>query len=291
MAASATPNMVSGMYNMWVAMRDSNGYPVGSNPTPNTKVNGTVYNAYRVPYTVTYTPPQEQFDTADERYGQQMGLKRDLGVSSLGVGTIELSRFDEQLWALIKKTAVDVSTNTEIAAVSHNAGQGLGPDMILGLSIGADNDAGGSQFYTTVFHKCTLKGRMPGSKQDGGTNQNPTTFDIVPSRSIRTGSGRLFSATGLQVVDNSDDFTMYRHPYQLYLSTFVKDGVLTTFKPQFLPVYNDVTGTGHNSFTNNGVTAAVTSFSTTTGIVTNTAAGVAGDIEIAFYPTAYVLSP
>lgn len=291
MAITATPNMVSAIYTMWIHMRDSSGYAVGSNPAPNTKVNNTVYNGYRVPYLVSFTPPQETFETADERYGQQIGVRRDLGVSSLGQGSVEVSRMDETLFALIRRTAVDVTTNTETAAVSHNAGQALGPQMIIGISVGADSDTYGSQYYTYVFHNSVLKIRMPGSKLTGGQNPNTITLDIVPSRSLRSASGRLFSATSLSVVDNSDDFTLYRHPYQLYLSTFVKDGTATTFKPLYLPISSDITGTANNSFTNNGVTAAVTSFSVTTGVVTNTAAGSAADIEEVFYPTAYVLSP
>lgn len=283
--------MVAGFYHMWLSTRDSNGYPKGQNSTPDSVTNKTLYTPLKVRHPVSYTPATPTREVAQRRGGQAMRGQRSMGVSSYGAGTIVLDAYDEVLHALVSRSAVDTTTVTGWSMTSQNAGEPDPPSLIIGMSIGFSNISGAKEFLTGIFHSAQLPPAMPGASQDGGVNPNPLTYEIVVDSAARTGMGLLFSATALNVEENTDTFTLIRYSDPIFVTTWIADGTETTFTLPYLPLTSDATGGATNLISKDGVKTAVTSVNTTSGVVTLTAPGTAGDIWIVAYPTRYVVSP
>jgi len=288
MPAVATNGMVAGIYNGWLHKRDSNGYPKGTAADPNVVANGSVLAPYRLKYPISFTPPAPSRRLATRVGGMAVRGQLDLGVSSLGTMQMEMDSFDETFHGLISNTAADVSTVSEWAMTSPNVKEATLSKFILGLTTGYLTEAGNAEFLTIIFHNVQIRPIMIGGSQGDGVNPNPLQYEIVPDTSSRTGIGRLYSGTGLSVAENSDIAMMIRYSKEIVVTTFVKDGTASTFTLPYLPTTSDATGAASNSITNNGVTQAVTSVNTATGLVTLTTAGTAGHIVVAATPTEWV---
>lgn len=282
--------MIAGIGYPWVAYRDLNGYPVGQNKTPNTKVNGTLYTPYITKYPVTFTPATPTRQQAVRRGQQGIRGKRDMGISDLGNAQLVLDAYNEELHAIVSGTNIDTTTMSGWSATSQNVGQDELPQLIFGISIGFTNSNGLKEWMTCVYHNCQIAPVMPQSSQEGGVNPNPLTYEIIPDMSSRQGFGRLFSASNLDVVDDNDMFTVFRYRDPIFVETFVKDGTENEVQLTYLPTTSDATGAATNSLTNNGATQAVTSISTSTGLMTLASATTAADIFVAAYPTRHRLA-
>lgn len=285
---AATNMLVAGIYYLWIAFRDSDGYPEGSNTTPNTRTVNTAYHAYRVKHPVSFTPPAPSYETATRRGGMKLVGQRDLGLSDYGVGTIVLDSFDEQFHAYITETSVDTSTMSGWDITTAGDTESARPQLIVGLTIGVTTEAGTDEFMTVIFHNATIRPAKPASSQEGGVNPNPLSYELVPNVSSRTGIGRLYSAMAFNIVENNDTFMLVRHDDPIFVSTYIANGVATTFVLAYRPTSSDATGAANNSITNEGATLAVTSVNTTTGVVTFSAAPTSGNRIIVAFPTRYV---
>lgn len=285
---AATNGLVAGIYHMWIAFRDSSGYPMGQNTTPNSPSNGSTYHAFKCKHPVQYTPPTPTRELATRRGGQAWRGQRDLGISDLGLATIQTDSFDEQLHAYISGSSVDTSTMSGWHMTSQNAQNPDLPSFVLGLSIGFTTEDGSNEFLTAIYHNVQIRPRVPGASQSGGENPNPTEYEIVPNTSSRTGIGRLYSATSLSVTENNDVMMMIRYTSPIFVSTFIGNNSATTATFAYRPVSSDATGAATNSITSNGSTLAVTSVSTTTGVVTFASAPASAAKVVLALPTNYV---
>lgn len=285
--ATAAKGMVSGLFWMWIAFRDSAGYPMGQLITPNSPVNGTTYPAYLLNHQVSFTPATPTRELATQQGGQKIIAQRDLGISALGNGSITLSAYDEAFHAFVSGSAFDGTTVSGIAATSANDGNGDLPPFIIGFVRAFSNANGAQEYITGIFHNAQIRPAKVGGSQSGGTNPNPLQYDIVPSFSARTVMGRLFSATALDVVDDTDTYTEYRYTDPLFVTTFIGDAAEDEITLPYLPTTSDATGAATNSITNAGATLAVTSVSTSTGVVVCTAPPAAAAKIVLFTPTRF----
>lgn len=280
--------MIAGIYEAWCAVRDSNGYGVGSNATPDTKTPNSVYSAYRLKYPVRYEGPQPTREQAIRRGGMANRNRRDLGVSDFGNFNFVMDAFDETFHALISASLLDTTTMTGWTTTSFNANVATLPRMILGLVLGFTDENGVDKYMTTIYNNVQIRPKTPGSSQDGGVNPNPLEYEVLPDVSTRHASGRPYSAMALGVRDNSDIASQHIYNYPLYLVDWVANGAATTFTLPFKPVTSDATAVATNSITKNGATQTVTSVNTSSGLVTISAAGSSGDIFQVLYPTAFL---
>lgn len=285
---AATNGLVAGMYYVAIARRDSNGYPMGSLVTPDSPSNGTVYASYLVNHPVGYTPASPTRDVAGSHGGQKQGPQRDLGVSAYGTGTITLAHFDEGFHALVSGSLVDTTIMTAWNTTTQNVRNAALPQFILYVYLGFTTAAGAIEFLTTVYHNVQIQPVMPSGSQAGGSNPNPLAYTFVPNVSPRTGMGRLLSASSLSVTDNTDMMTQYRYSAPIYVVTYVDDNSTGSYIFPYRPVSSDATGAASNSISKDGVTQAVTSVSTTTGVVTQIAAGAAATKWVTALPTNFV---
>lgn len=284
----ATTGMIAGMYHAWAAFRDSNGYPMGQDSTPDTKTAPSTLSPYKIPGIVEIGAPEMAVEVATRKAGQTIKGKRVLGISDIGSYPMTLSDYDETLHAMVTASLVDTTTMSGWTMTSPNSRNARRPQLIMGFSVGFTADDGSDQMMTWIYHNLQVSPALPGGSQKSGENPNPLQFSLTPSSSQRTGIGRLYSAMGFDVVEDSDICIAIRHTDAIFVTTFIKDAVATSFTLPYLPTSNDATGAANNSITNNGATLAVTSVSTSTGLVTLTAAGVANDIVVMAFPTRYL---
>lgn len=280
--------MIAGIYNIWIAKRTTAGYPMGTAATPDSPTVNTQYAAYRAKYPVSFTPPTPTRETAVRAGGQAYRGTRDLGLSGLNTGSLVMDGYDETFHALVSGSSVDTTTLTGWSMTAPNTQKPSLPQFVMGVSKGFQNEDGTVEYLTTIFNSVQIRPTMPSGSQGGGTNPNPLTYEVVVDTSTRTGIGRLYSASGLAVSEDSDVAISIRYTREIYVVTFIGNAAATTTTLPYLPTSSDATGAATNSITVAGATTAVTSISTSTGVVTFASAPASAAIAVIAYPTAYV---
>lgn len=261
-----------------VAFRDAQGYPSGVLDTLNgvAFANGTTTSAYRIKHPVQYTPSAVTRERVIRQGGLSFRGARDMGVSDFGEAQLTLDAYDEQLQAYLTRTAVDTATMSGWTMTAFNDQLSQLPQMILLVMLGITTEDGADDWLTIVHNNVVLRPAKFGAGQDSGTNPNLLTLDVVVNTSQRTGIGRLYSGTALDVVDDSDTALIIRYQDPIgILTTYKDDASGTSVTLPFLPTSSDNTGGATNSITRNGATDGVTSVSTSTGgvvLVAETAA-------------------
>jgi hypothetical protein len=278
----------AGVYSAWIATRDSNGYPVGTNPTPDSKVVNTVYGPLRLRHPISIDGAEATIDIATRRGGMAKRGQRALGASDYGAFKFVMDAFDDAFDALVRSYTVDTTTQTGLAISAANATLANRPRFVFGCNVGFTDDSGNDLFMNYMFPNVQIIPAVEKSSQQGGENPNPLEYTVVPDVSTRTPLGRLFSAMGLGVRDNQDILIRFPATREYIIATYVANGVATSFTLPFKPTSSSITGAADLPLTKNGATQAVTSISTTTGLVTLTGAGAANDIYVVTYPTAFL---
>lgn len=283
--AAAATGWSAGARRIQLAMRTTSGYPMGTVADPDSTANGTTTSAHVISGLRTLTHPEKTvaraFDKGDNKvYGQMY-----LGVDDYGEGAFEVGATDEVADAMIKKTAVDVTTATDMAITADNASEVDPPPMFI-IATTRKQLRDGSFWYDNQIYQNALirKPRPANISQQGGESPNPLTYNFVPSLSPRMITGHLFSASDLEVLEDEDTFITIRSKYPLAVTTYKALAAATTFTLPFLPVYAGATGAAQNIITKLGITAAATSVSITTGAVVIPSA-TAADIWVVVYQT------
>ena len=289
MAATPGAGHIAGIYTAQIMFRDANGYPMGNLKTPNSPSNGTVYNAYKLTGPVSFTAPEPTIETAEFKGGMDVLGALDLGIASLGTFQMTLSADDEVLRSYINGSTNDVTNaGTENVLSAPNSENLARPQFHLVLTTGFQTLDGTNRYQHWMYPNVTIREGSRSTSQDGGTNPNPLTYTVTPSKSTRTTLGYLFSATGLGVTNNRDIVTYWRTNNLMTFATYVDDGADTSVNVGYLPITSDVDGS-NNVITKNGVDnkANISALSTTTGATTHTA-GTAADIWVISYATRFV---
>jgi hypothetical protein len=285
---TALKGFLPGFYDLWIATRSQAGYPMGQQADPENVSNGTATHAYRVNHPISAAALAPTYEEATARAGMKVKGKRPLGISDYGNINITLSHEDEMFNQLIGKSALDEATVSGWNLTSSNIHLVDPPDLVVGLVKGFTTDDNEQFYQTLIYHNAQIRGGHAGANQSGGENPNPLEYNILLNTSPRTALGYLFSATGLNVVDDSDIDLKIVAQNPVTLTTYVDDGIATSFAVGYRPVSSAVDGS-RNSFTQNGADSSgdVSAFSTTTGATTHTA-GTAADIWVAAYETQWV---
>lgn len=285
MAATATQGHISGFYHAQIAFRNSNGYPMGNDPTPNTVSNGDTKHAYKLTGPVEATAPAPTREIATFRGGQKILGQRATGVSDFGTFEVTLSAYDETFNAYISGSTVDVTTASELAFSAPNSLNPDPPQLFLLLTAGIQRTDGTNEYITWIYPNVQIYPAQAGMTQAGGENPNALTYTVVPTTSTRSASGELFSGMSLSLEDDKETVYAVRYSSPISLTTYIQDTDATSFTLGYAPV-SDAADGSVNVFTTNGSDAAsdVSGVNTSTGAVTISAA-TAGDIWVALYPT------
>lgn len=282
-----------GLYYIQIGFRDSNGYFKGQQSTPDSVADNTTSHSYVCFNPVSFEHPSPTRTEWTDFGGQSIRAQKLGGVETLGSGTFTLSEYDNTLHSMIASTAVDSSTVTDWEQTPSNINAVNLPAFFLVVSTksqivndttGAVTDAWSHDVYPNVQIAITA----PNASQSGGVNPQPVQFTFTPSFSGRRLDGRTFLLANPTVVGARDMRYNIKSDYPLAATMYTKDAIATSFILGYRPKASTATGVLNNSITNNGVTEAVTSVSTTTGVVTMSAAGTATHIVNVLYETEYV---
>lgn len=282
-----TSRLQSGLYILQVAIIDDNDYPMGQLTTPNSPVNGTVYSPLLVVGAVSYTTAADTVENAYSFRSQKFGGNRDLGLSALGAGTLELAEYDDVFDPLVMGYARDAATATAEVITGHNANRGKARRLMLAFSPAA-TPANGLNNFDTIFTWGTLRRGALGSNQATGRNPNNRQYTLTKFLSTRTPWGQLFSASTIAPDGNSDDEVVVYSDAPQEFCTYIDDASATTFAMPYALEYTEHAG-ARNKFYKNGVEnkSSVTSISSAT--VTRTASS-AADKVVAMGPSLALLA-
>ena len=288
-ALIASSGQKIGAYYMLIAKRNRDGYPVGVVPDPETIANGTTMQPLLVTSITNFTPEKPTTSRVTNFGGQRIISQTLLGKNDLGTASFELSEYDERLIPLITNTVLDTTTIEGWAMTASNPDQTKFPRffVIIGSRF-TDTTTGFDMWMSRVYHNCQIEEADSGGiSQADGTNPNPLTYNIIPSKSTRDFMGRTFSSSsGLFVTNASESVTRVRSLYALAFTSFKAAAASTTYKTGYRPVYDTATGAVNNSITKNGATFPATSLSTLTGDVVFSA-GADADMHTLVYPTEF----
>lgn len=282
-----------GMYYIQIGFRDSNGYFKGQQSDPDNVAANTTSHSYVCFNPVSFEHPSPTRTEWTDFGGQSIRAQKLGGVETLGSGTFTLSEYDNTMHAMIASTAVDSASVTDWELTPSNINAVNIPAFFLVASLKSQvvNDVTGvvtDKWSHTVYPNVQMAVTPPNHSQSGGVNPQPVQFTFTPSFSGRRLDGRTFLAANTTVVGGRDVRYNLQTDYPVTATLYVKDGSTTTFILGYRPKASTATGVLNNSITNNGVTEAVTSVDTTTGVVTLAAAGTTAHIINVLYETEYV---
>lgn len=270
---------------------DNDGYPMGTIADPNAPALPTTTHALAITGYVSATPGAREVDTAtDQADGTNWG-DIDMGISSYGNVEITLSQRHEEFMNLIRGVAPDTATSSAMYITTSN-NTSITPHL-MGMIITdkvRDEKTGNKYYEHTVYNKGTFTVTQEAEgNQSGGVNPSPLRVTFKPQPSTRLAVfGMPYSGTDLAPEENRDTHTVIRSEYQITVTTFVKDGVEDEFTTKYKPVVSGATIGGVNVFTSEGVQAALTSLSVTTGVAVMAAAGTSGHIAVLAYATDFI---
>lgn len=286
---AASTGHFAGFLYAQVMFRNSSGYPMGGDSTPNSVSNGDVKHAYKLTGTVTADIPQPTRNVATFYGGQGILGQIDLGISDFGTFNLQLSAYDETFTGYITGTTPDVTNvGTSNVLTAMNSTKTNLPQFILALTTYFQTIDGTNRYATLMFPSVTIAPAFPSLTQDAGTNPQALTYVVTPTTSTRSPFGYPNSSLSLGLQDNKDIMYVWRTDNPVTCTTYIDDGSSTSFVLGYRPTNSENAG-AVNVITKNGAAAhaSVSNINTTTGVVTNTA-GSAADIWNVWYETAWV---
>lgn len=261
----------SGVYTLQVAVVDSNDYPMGQLTSPNSPAHGTVYSPYVVKSVVTYTAAADTADFAESYGAMKLRGRREMGLSQLGDGTLELSEFDDEFDALVQGYTLDTSTGTGLRIAGHNVNRTQPLKFMLAFTSAATPSNGTPNFDTT-FTWGTLRRGALGVSTATGRNPNNRTYTLTKILSNRTPWGQLFSSATLAPNGDQDDEVTIYADAPISFSTRVADGTASAWVLPYALSYTAAASfnSANLLFMNGTATAqAMVNVSGGTAVVTN----------------------
>lgn len=240
----------------------------------------------RGPIAVTF--PEPTITRYEARGGGTYEGSATGGVEALGAGELQIDQIDPALITLARGGSVDTTTITGGPEIYAENLLNVAPFEVGLMLVGRKQKLGSvkrNQYWHVLYPLVTCSFRKPNMTQEGGVNSQIPVLAFDPQVAQKFPWGEAFgSAQGWY--NYSEVSIMLDADYPYALTTFVADGVETTFTSQFKPQLSTVTaGRAGNVTAKNGTPTALTSIATSTGVHTLAAAGSSGDLWVSFYQT------
>lgn len=283
----AVDKLVGGLFKLQFWVRESTtGYMIGNQTTlsAGATTNAVVINSVNATTAATRDLTILEFQGGDVIMGNMT-----YGDRSFAPFTVTFDSSDADDIALLHGTTVDSTHNTAFVFSSLFTDGSTVRNVGIMLSqkkINRDGSDGGTGFLHYVFPFCQV---TAGLTIGGFQAKTQMTWNVSPQRATKTPSGTAFSAMAMATPNNEMDCYLVESTYPLAWAAFRSDGAATTFTPAYKPLSSVVTVSAtENHFTINGTKTALTSFNTSTGLATMTAAGSSGDYNVLMYETNFV---
>lgn len=272
---------------------NANGVPVGQ-LDPDALVADTTSHAYKLDGITNAEFGSPEFGSVTFRTGTRWQGTVDTGLINPGDITIGNISLDANLYKLLLDINIDTTTivNTQASGMGYTRVLPNDIGVILTAQLFSTNLAtlGQTYFVSVIVPRCTGRIIFMPFNQDGGENPSSGSIVLKPKISKKNVLGIAFDST--QNFENNEVVAYWLSADAPYaLTTYIENGVATTYDVGYLPTSSTVTsGNTTNYFTQDGVVTAPTSISTSTGAVVITA-GTSGDIANAFYQTNFAAIP
>jgi hypothetical protein len=272
--------------------RSTTGYFRGQDTTPDSPVQNTV-NSGLVVEGITFTPGVRINPVVTIAGGQQILGRVVLPASDYGTPGYDVPYLHDIFSSIfIRKSTIDSATLGR-HTTGDNALQNVFVPSFVRFLVHIQDEVTGAEAWENISYLNARNrettpggaGRVTGDVE----NPNPFAYTAELTPALRDITGVLLTALSIGSVGGKDVMTRTISDNQTHVVNVVMDGIATTIQLPFLPLSSDATGTGANIVTINGVPTAVTSISTSTGLVTLAAAGSADDEVTIDYETDYTV--
>jgi hypothetical protein len=137
--------------------------------------------------------------------------------------------------------------------------------------------------YRTLYMRGQLRFSQPPLSHAGGENPSPMRATFFPKVVSKFPNGVAFGANQ-SLYKNKAVMLQIVSDRPIAMTTYIANGVATTFTAAYKPWKNTVTGGNTDNFvTKAGVATAPSSINTSTGVVTLASAGTTGDLHHIIY--------
>lgn len=272
------------------AFLNSDGYPMGVDTSPDAVTNGADTGAYVYTRNISLGGFSKSYETFQAKGGGTIWAKHVIGVSDVSNMPLSLSGEDAVLQSYWNGSTVDTTTNSNNTGFSPNHGNSDFPNFIS-VHCSRYHDANGNTKWRNHFilNHTVIQPSSPQQSDSGGTNPNPLSFELVPTRSNRLPWGQLFADNAnITVQDDRAYEYILESEYPYGIHTYIDDNSGTTdaFTLQYVPA---VTTAGYFYIYNNGSEDGSNHAVAADGDVTISTPNAAGSITVVIYPMAYPL--
>lgn len=272
------------------AFLNSNGYPMGTDTTPDVVVNGADTGSYIYDANISLAGFTKTIDTIQFKGGAKVWGKYPIGVSDIGDIAVSMSGEDPTLQSYFNNSLVDTTTNSNHTGFTPNHSSTTFPNFIS-VHHTRYHDVNGDTKWRNYFilNHTVKETTSPALSDSGGTNPNPVGFEFTPTRSQRLPWGELISANA-NIAAEGDRLFVYviESDNPLLIHTYVDDnsGTADAFTLDYTPAQTD---DAYHYIYQQGVDDASNIAIAADGDVTITTPNDAGDIIVIVYEAQYPL--
>jgi hypothetical protein len=281
-----------GVYYLQVMFRDSEGYAMGTDSSPDTISNDSTTHSYLIQSSIAFTHPQPTFGTVTDKGGMKIRGQADTGVEEFGEGGFELSEWDDVFHAYITGGAVDSTSVTGWRQSAYNVNKVVKPrfKMIVSmktLEVNETTQVVSDKWIHYCYNNVTIRPALANGSQSSGVNPNTLSYTFVPTNDTRHITGELLSGMAMSVEENKDLVIMMVTSNPIAVTTYIEHGTPAgAFITGYRPLTTHATLTDKFA-TTEGTSTTISACNVTTGAVTVTA-GSAGDRHVFVYETNFV---
>ncbi|MHC4302565.1 MAG: hypothetical protein ACYS7Y_35340 [Planctomycetota bacterium] len=280
------------MGEMIAATRSTTGYPRGQETDPDNASQDTVHSSLVIEG-VTFTPGVRVNPVVTIAGAQRILGRVVLPAADFGSPAYDVPYLNDLFSTIfIRKGTIDSSTLGR-HTTGDNAQQNVFVPSFVRFMIRVQDVETGKEYWENLSYlNCRNRETTPGGAgRVTGDAENPNPFayagELTPS--TRDMSGSLISALNLASTGGKDTMIRTISDNRTHVVNWISDGIATTFTLPYLPLSSTaISGTGANIVTVDGVVTAVSSISTTTGLVTLTAAPAAAAEVVVDYETDFI---
>jgi hypothetical protein len=281
-----TQAFTGGLTRALLSYYDSTGAWTGQQST---LANGSDSGAYNCAQARTANFNYIEAETLRQQGGDKRGQAILFGVPALDTFDLVVDEDDTVLRHLIDGATVN-TTNSQFTKSPIHSNKSTPATMGVALMQPMVQTSGAPGFRTLFIPKAHVAIR-PGGFQYRG--ESTVVIQVTPIMGTKAHTGQSYGtgATGLSFgfEDNLGQAYIWYSDNQLYVETQRSDAAATTFTATYLPVSSTITiNASKNEMVKNGTPTALSSFNTSTGVVTLAAAGTAADLHVVTYGTNYV---
>jgi len=279
---------ISGAAFAQVWRNDLNGYAMGQLDDPNVPGTDVTTHALLLHDFISADIPSPERATASFRGGDRWRGSVFFGIGEYPAFPLTVQDLNAVFQSLCTGAKADQTTNAKWTVGAPDYNRVLLPSMGLMLAqrfTARDAGiAGRPRWLNMIFPEVTIGVTLPSAMFQG---QQELTCQVAPVMVDKWPNGDAFDAETNLYESQTPVFYIVTD-YPLAITTYVADGIETTFTTAYLPKYENVTvNDTNNHFAIAGVPTALTSIVAATGVATMAAAGDSGDIGVLMYETEF----